>query len=208
MATYAFSDIHGNYELWTAIKNYCKSDDTIFFLGDAIDRGNDGIKILQEMIADPRIIFLLGNHEDMLLGYIEDGINRCFADPAVYSVIEDNGTEKTLKDFQNLTSFEQQEIIDYLENKTFIKYIYNNKERKIVLCHCGCNAKLIDGEYPVRYYIWNRKHLQTKEWNPNYNDFIVVHGHTPVQYLYYFMSDKSIKNGVIDLMLEYDKLLL
>ena len=52
MATYAFSDLHGDYQLWTAIKNYCKDDDILFFLGDVNDRGNDGIKILQEMIDE------------------------------------------------------------------------------------------------------------------------------------------------------------
>ena len=52
MAKYAFTDIHGNYNLWLAIKNYCKEDDEIFFLGDAIDRGPDGIKIMQELFKD------------------------------------------------------------------------------------------------------------------------------------------------------------
>ena len=27
MAKYAFTDIHGNYDLWLAIKNYCKEDE-------------------------------------------------------------------------------------------------------------------------------------------------------------------------------------
>ena len=29
MAKYAFTDIHGNYDLWLAIKNYCREDDEI-----------------------------------------------------------------------------------------------------------------------------------------------------------------------------------
>ena len=56
--TYACSDLHGLYPLWEQIKHYCDETDTIYFLGDAIDRGPDGIKILLEMLYDSRVIFL------------------------------------------------------------------------------------------------------------------------------------------------------
>ena len=72
MAKYAFTDIHGNYNLWLAIKNYCKEDDEIFFLGDAIDRGPDGIKIMQELFKDKRVTYIIGNHEDMFLDYVKN----------------------------------------------------------------------------------------------------------------------------------------
>lgn len=189
MATYAFSDLHGDYQLWTAIKNYCKDDDILFFLGDVNDRGNDGIKILQEMIDDPRIIYILGNHEDMLLGYIEDGLSRSLQDKTSKEIINANGSLPTIQEFQKLNYEERQKIIDFLKNKTFIKYIYNNKEKKkIVLCHAGCNSKHINGEYPIASYIWDRNHIKTKEWDINYEDYIVVHGHTPVQYLNYLIG--------------------
>ena len=43
MATYAFSDLHGDYQLWTAIKNYCKDDDILFNLatGQAEDESEE-----------------------------------------------------------------------------------------------------------------------------------------------------------------------
>lgn len=199
MATYAFSDIHGNYNLWTAIKNYCKEDDTIYFLGDAIDRRPDGIKIMQEMFNDKRIIYIKGNHEDLLLSYIEIGIGTALKDRNESQLIKDNGSYDTVKDFQKLSYQEQKELKENIQNKTIIKDIYINKEnKKIVLCHAGCNSNHINGEYPDRDYLWDRNHLQTKakDWNKNYNDYIVIHGHTPVQYLSYFISDKSIKKKV------------
>ena len=48
MGVYAISDLHGNYELWTKVKEWLKPSDKLFCLGDNIDRGNDGIKIVQE----------------------------------------------------------------------------------------------------------------------------------------------------------------
>ena len=38
MATYAFSDLHGDYQLWTAIKNYCKDDDILPWFGQLMTR--------------------------------------------------------------------------------------------------------------------------------------------------------------------------
>lgn len=184
MATYAFTDIHGNYNLWKQIKNYCAEDDILFFLGDAIDRRPDGIKIMQEMFLDKRVIYLLGNHEDLLLDYIEIGIGTVMRDKQEMELIKYNESLDTLRDYQKLSIFDKEDLVYNLKNKTFIKYIYNNKEnKKIVLCHSGCNPKKINGEYSIKDYIWDRKHLTTKanDWDKNYNDYIVIHGHTPVQ---------------------------
>ena len=32
MATYACSDLHGNWELWAEIKKFLKPDDTLYYL--------------------------------------------------------------------------------------------------------------------------------------------------------------------------------
>ena len=60
---YCFTDIHGNYNLWCQIKNFCDETDKLIFLGDAIDRGDAGLQIVQEMLKDKRITYLKGNHE-------------------------------------------------------------------------------------------------------------------------------------------------
>ena len=31
MATYAFTDLHGNYSLWAAIRDSCRPDDKLYF---------------------------------------------------------------------------------------------------------------------------------------------------------------------------------
>jgi serine/threonine protein phosphatase 1 len=64
--TYAFSDVHGIYDLWAQIRDYCDETDTIYFLGDACDRGEDGIRIIIELLQDKRVKYIKGNHEDML----------------------------------------------------------------------------------------------------------------------------------------------
>lgn len=179
MAKYAFTDIHGNYDLWLAIKNYCKEDDEIFFLGDAIDRGPDGIKIMQELFKDKRVTYIIGNHEDMFLDYIK---NIDMALLTQKSIIVENETLVTLRAFQALSEQEQEELIYNLKTKTIYKTLYINKDnKKIYLSHSGFSFKDLLSDRPADF-IWNRNHLTETEWGGD-EDTYIVHGHSPVQYL-------------------------
>ena len=42
-------------------------EDFLFVLGDVIDRGEDGIKILRWLMSQPNMELILGNHEAMML---------------------------------------------------------------------------------------------------------------------------------------------
>ena len=67
---FCFSDVHGMYNMYEAIMKYCYQQDedaTIIFCGDACDRGPDGYKIMKELLANPQVIYLKGNHEDMFV---------------------------------------------------------------------------------------------------------------------------------------------
>lgn len=66
---YAISDIHGCYEKCKMILKtvrFCKND-TLYVLGDVIDRGDGGIKILLDMITGENVKFIIGNHEHAVL---------------------------------------------------------------------------------------------------------------------------------------------
>jgi len=65
-----FTDIHGMYDLYRAIMDYCQEQDpeaTIIFGGDACDRGRDGYKIMKELLDNPQVVYLKGNHEDIFV---------------------------------------------------------------------------------------------------------------------------------------------
>lgn len=179
MATYAFTDLHGNYKLWDSIHNYLKKDDIAFCLGDCCDRGPDGIKIMQEMLIDSRIIYLLGNHEVMLV----DAVNKSFESLDDYDkyILKENGTLETLYKYQELKKEQQEDLINKL-NQLPIKYLYINKDnKKIFLSHAGCNPPHMFNANDIRF-IWDRKHLTTEKWEWD-SDLFIVHGHTPVQTL-------------------------
>ena len=67
--TYAVSDIHGYYEKYLAMleKIRFSENDTLYVLGDVIDRGGEGIRILQDIMERSNVKMLMGNHEKMAI---------------------------------------------------------------------------------------------------------------------------------------------
>ncbi len=62
--TYVCSDIHGRYDKYKALLDAISlKDSDLYVLGDVIDRGPEGVKILQDMMCRPNVFPLLGNHE-------------------------------------------------------------------------------------------------------------------------------------------------
>lgn len=66
---YVLSDIHGNLRRFESIMNQInfQPDDTLYILGDIVDRNPDGIKILRKIMKIPNVKMLLGNHEYMMM---------------------------------------------------------------------------------------------------------------------------------------------
>lgn len=82
MRLYAIGDIHGCYDNLISLlsKLPLTDQDMLIFLGDYIDRGQDSRKVVDFMIELKRnrgdkIVFLKGNHEKMLLDYL-NGKNK------------------------------------------------------------------------------------------------------------------------------------
>lgn len=191
---YALSDLHGNYNLWEQISSFCDSSDKIFYLGDAIDRGKDNLLTLTSLLIDKRVTFLLGNHEEYLLNYLEK-MSKMNNIEWFY-----NGGEQTFKECGLLSDLEREYLIDSLKNCS-LYYVYTNKNnQKILLSHAGCNLKADCDLKKVRKedFLWSRDHFH-KKWNfKDHANLYMVHGHTPVQVLQEsFFNKKILKDEVI-----------
>lgn len=70
--TYVMSDLHGQYDLYREIlgKIDLRGDDTLYILGDFVDRGEDGVKILLDVMERPNVKPLIGNHDWTMLALI------------------------------------------------------------------------------------------------------------------------------------------
>ena len=64
--TYVMSDIHGMADLFVKMLDKIRfgGEDTLYILGDMIDRGPDPAEVLDIVRSHSNIIALRGNHED------------------------------------------------------------------------------------------------------------------------------------------------
>ena len=175
--TYCFTDIHGNYNLWKQISEYCDETDKIYFLGDAIDRGPHGLKIMSELLKDPRVIYLKGNHEDF---FAEIGSEIIRGRMLNASLWEQNGGTHTIEDLLKLSGKSQLHLIEKVDALDYLVYYKNKKGQTIILSHAGVTPGRI---YTKHDLLWDRLHFIDK-WPEDevYKNYYVVHGHTPVQY--------------------------
>lgn len=197
---YAFSDLHGNYALFKKIKNFLKENDTVVCLGDCCDRGPDGIKIMQEILKDNRFIYLMGNHEAMLIdaidkSLIQDNISFRHFDRYDMEILKYNGTMPTLQAYQLLPEEEKKFLFQKLLTLPSLA-IHNTKDGKeVFLCHAGADGNTIwNKTSDDKILYWDRKHIATEHWDEmNYPNTYIIHGHTPVPTMGYYNKEYQKK---------------
>lgn len=187
MSVYACSDLHDQYNLWMQIQKYCKPDDKIYFLGDAIDRGQDYLQTILSLLKDERVIYIKGNHEEMMETAIKEGIidNYITNNSIIWM---QNGGYYSLEGLRKLSTEKFNFLYKRLQQMPY-KTIYKNKNGiNIHLSHAGETlGRILSNEQ----YIWDRKHIKDDLDVIKYQNDIVVHGHTPVQYLCDFNKNIS-----------------
>lgn len=135
MSNYVMSDVHGQYKSYMKMlkKIDLKAEDTLYVLGDVIDRGPDGIKIITDMMKRPNVVMILGNHELLMMDALKNfdeikSKDRHDTDDIDLWLDPCNGGEKTYDAYQNLTPAKRKAILQYLEEAWIIKKIQvNNK---------------------------------------------------------------------------------
>ncbi len=177
---YACTDFHGMYNLWTLIRDCCDDTDEIYFLGDAADRGSDGIKIIFELLKDKRVHYIKGNHEDMLVKSMDI---YDYNSPAVWF---QNGGSPTFDALMNLGQDKCTQLVNTLKRLPH-KIDYTNTKGQIIhLTHAGytpCNEPS-DFKLRMNNLLWDRNH-NFDIWFEHENEYCVF-GHTPVFVLPYF----------------------
>lgn len=191
MSTWVTTDLHGNYNLWTQIKNFIKEDDILFFLGDAIDRGPRGFEIFKEMLEDKRVIYLRGNHEQMMYdSFIIQPVSirqKCFKH------WQKNGGDVTLQNIEELNIPINQKInlIEQIEKLPYFAEYKNNSGVKFFLSHAGTSFGLyynkFSEEIQKEKLLWDRDHI-LMPWGDEaeYQMTISIHGHTPILFMKQF----------------------
>lgn len=197
--TYVISDIHGCYDKYIEMleKINFSSEDTLYILGDVIDRGPNGIKIMLDIMQRPNVVCLKGNHEAMAIDAMPHALNiiRTIGTAGLKLICNDavdlwfhNGGEITLSEFLLLPADKALAAWEYMQSMQLFREIEIG-ERKFVLVHGGLEN--FSQERPLNDYkedeiVWFRPEEDTVF----YPDKYVIFGHTPVQLLDANKADK------------------
>lgn len=183
---YCCSDIHGQGDLWDRLLQelQLKEDDVLYVLGDVIDRGPDGIRILQEIMQSENMVMFLGNHELLMLDYLRGEQNSWFH--------EANRGDITLEAFNKLSEEEQKDLVVFLKNTWIQQYITIGSE-SYALHHSyfipdrqGEDIRYPEARYDdistaVWYSPFRKDQLYISKREYENDSYIHVVGHVPVQ---------------------------
>ena len=181
---YVMSDIHGNQRRFESVMKQIdlQPEDTLYVLGDIIDRHPDGIRILRELMNMPNVKMLIGNHELMMLDVLcsdanENSLAAWFPISRWYS----NGGGVTHNYLKHIRKSILNEIVGFLKTLP-LSYDIEVNDQQYKLVHAAPPELYLQYHYQFSdarmFAVWKR-------WKENEiltTDYIMVFGHTPTKY--------------------------
>lgn len=190
---YVISDIHGHYDKYLQMlkKINFQEEDNLYVLGDVLDRGPDGIKILQDMMMRLNVIPILGNHEYMasicmawLLQEVTDNSIDNIDQDVLQGLTEwmSVGGEATISEVHKLDLEEREMLVDYLSE--FELYdIVEAGGKMFVLVHAGLDH--FSPERELEDYHFSEMLFHRPDYDKVYfENMLLVTGHTPTRAIY------------------------
>lgn len=186
---YVMSDIHGCYRQYKEVleKISFSDEDTLYVLGDVIDRGPEPLRVLEDMSMRYNVIPIIGDHEYMALSVLkklmkeitEDNYDKVIDQNVMdqYNHWMSDGGQVTLDQIRKMDKDDREFLLEYLEEFQLYEELSVNGE-KYILVHADIAGNVKDApldQYGIEDLIFTRA-----EYDTVYSDsYILVTGHTP-----------------------------
>jgi serine/threonine protein phosphatase 1 len=190
MKTFVIGDVHGRAAQLDLLLDTLprEEDDTVVFLGDLIDRGTDAPGVVERVLAlkdsaPERVHCLRGNHEQMLIDFVEEGVGlwlthvaggektfeRYTGTPLVITSADDfNSARQRMRDSLPVRHLEFFKSAPLFYEDDFALYV-----------HAGLEAGKHPAETDPRYLLWARD----PNFFKHYHGKPCIFGHTPTAFL-------------------------
>ncbi len=191
MKTFIIGDIHGRCEQLHTILDSIPIDkdvDTLVFLGDLIDRGNDAPGVVETLLSlkkeNPgRVVCLRGNHEQMLLDCVERNMGLWFTPSAGGWLTYQQYTGvpfliNSVQDFDNAVKRVSERIPqEHLDFFRSLPLYYEDDYAFYV--HAGLEVGKHPKDCEEYTLLWSRN----MDFFKNYRGKPCIFGHTPTPFL-------------------------
>ena len=181
---YCCSDLHGCFDEFIALleKINFSHNDTMYVLGDIIDRGPKPVELLKYIYEHDSIISLIGNHEEFLLDYIDKSFDT--RDTHLWDANNGKVTRLAIDALHKSDPLLCRDIID--DMKTWNSCLVL---KPFIVSHAGYNARKLR-QMPQtieslnlmteRDFTWSREDFYNHK---GIDDYITIFGHTPTRYI-------------------------
>lgn len=188
---YVMSDIHGNEKRFNSIMKQINLQecDTLYVLGDVVDRYYGGIRILRTLMKMPNVKMLLGNHEYMMLNAI-DASSKISTEEVKNGYCNEinlwynNGGDVTHAYLKHIRKDIREEVLQYVRNLPI----------NLNVCVNGIKYKLVHGS-PIENISANKRNYFKydsvkefavwKRWSISDGvpeGYVLIFGHTPTSH--------------------------
>jgi O-antigen ligase/diadenosine tetraphosphatase ApaH/serine/threonine PP2A family protein phosphatase len=207
---YAFGDLHGRLDLLVRLRDAIRQDlerdaieqPIVIGLGDYIDRGPQSKEVIEALASDffpGKSVLLRGNHEQMLLDFLEDPIHR---GPLWFRY----GAPETLRSYgvdgartPGSTSIDCKAVRDRLASQMPSSHVLllqrlptSYQNGSYFFAHAGARHSVPLDQQEPRDLLWIRKGFADRDAA---FEKTVVHGHTPVDKPYFGQYRINIDTG-------------
>ncbi|MBO5197520.1 MAG: serine/threonine protein phosphatase [Lachnospiraceae bacterium] len=196
--TYVMSDMHGMYDLYRRMLKEISfsEEDTLYVLGDVVDRGRDGIKILLDIMERDNVTLILGNHEAMMLDVVTmEDLSGPLYEERMFRWEKNGGGVTAHHYFGGLGYKDQARLIAYLESCPLFLHNVVVNGRRFYLVHAYPDDKGYADGITDETISWNSLIQLTPEYQKKLRDQLmwtridkenefpegqtVIFGHTP-----------------------------
>lgn len=190
MRLYAIGDVHGCDDLLTEVHDRIAADLAagpvadyrIIHVGDYGDRGPNSAAVIERLArlgaSDSRVVCLLGNHDEMLTGFL--------ADPLGYGeIFVGNGGGETLRSY-GVTAAAGRDAVSWsralaeampTEHRVFLGGLrLFARFGDYFFCHAGIRPGVPLDRQSAEDLTWIREEFL---WDGRDHGVVVIHGHTP-----------------------------
>ncbi len=195
---YAVGDIHGRLDLLQRLLATLDTDCPLVFVGDYVDRGEYSAQVLRHLRhlsanRDRQVICLMGNHEDMLLRFLDDpeGMARMWWHNGGQQTMTSFGiaagstsTDEVNKIADRLRQEMGQPLLDWMQDRP-LTWTSGN----VTVVHAALDPSSPVDAQNRHACLWGHprfptQHRKDGQW--------VVHGHTIV-------TDPKVENRVVSI---------
>ena len=213
MNIFAIGDIHGCLNQLISIhdqifnyKNYKKEEDLLIYIGDYIDRGLKSKQVIDQILQlknkEIKTVFLMGNHEEMMINFLFNKINNLenwlmngadqtfkSYDIEVVEFIKDGFEDHTIDKLRKV-------LVEKLGNEhiNFFKNLQLTfSVAQYLFVHAGIDPKKNLTDQSKKDYLWARSDdFFRKDFKA---EKIIVHGHTPEKNVVNFPYRINVDTG-------------